>query len=208
MRWVWRNKITTVALLFLFAVIVGAILANYLPIASATNLDIPGRNEAPFSQHNGFHIFGTDPLGRDMFGQLMLRRSGFAHRQRRQRACLGDDRHRPRPGCWLPRGPGRPSHHAVSGPADEHSVPADRPTRPVHPWPKHDERCAGVVDHPMDGLRPGHSRFDALAQEGALRRGGALARRERRPHHLPPHVAPTWLGHSPYSRRSSWQSCS
>lgn len=72
MRWVWRNKITTVALLFLLAVIVGAILANYLPIASATNLDIPGRNEAPFSQHNGFHIFGTDPLGRDMFGQLML----------------------------------------------------------------------------------------------------------------------------------------
>ena len=72
MRWVWRNKITTVALLFLLAVIVGAILANYLPIASATNLDIPGRNEAPFSHHNGFHIFGTDSLGRDMFGQLML----------------------------------------------------------------------------------------------------------------------------------------
>jgi peptide/nickel transport system permease protein len=72
LRWAWRNKVTTVAILFLVAVVVGAVLANYLPIASATNLDIPGRNKPPLTHFDGFHLFGTDSLGRDVFGQLML----------------------------------------------------------------------------------------------------------------------------------------
>jgi peptide/nickel transport system permease protein len=71
LRAAWHNKVTTVALVSLAAVVVAAILANYLDMASAGNLDVPSRNKPPFSHANGFHLLGTDSLGRDMLGQLM-----------------------------------------------------------------------------------------------------------------------------------------
>jgi peptide/nickel transport system permease protein len=67
----WRNKVTTLAVLFLAVVVIGALLAGHLPITSTARLDVPGRNLPPFSHHKGFHLLGTDPLGRDMLGQLM-----------------------------------------------------------------------------------------------------------------------------------------
>jgi peptide/nickel transport system permease protein len=66
-----HNKVATLAVLFLFLVVVGALLAGHLSITSQSQLDVPGRNLPPFSHHRGFHLLGTDPLGRDMLGQLM-----------------------------------------------------------------------------------------------------------------------------------------
>jgi peptide/nickel transport system permease protein len=67
----WHNKVTTLAVGFLLLVVVGALLAGHLPITSTSRLDVPGRNLPPFSHHHGLHVLGTDPLGRDMLGQLM-----------------------------------------------------------------------------------------------------------------------------------------
>jgi len=71
LRAAWRNKVTTCASVFLGLVVVGAVLALFVPFASSGHLDVAGRNLPPFSQHHGFHLLGTDPLGRDALGQLM-----------------------------------------------------------------------------------------------------------------------------------------
>jgi peptide/nickel transport system permease protein len=70
-RAAWRNKMTTAAVVFLVLVVLAAILAIFLGIASSGGLDVPNRNQPPFSSAGGFHILGTDSLGRDMLGQLM-----------------------------------------------------------------------------------------------------------------------------------------
>jgi peptide/nickel transport system permease protein len=67
-RVIWRNKVTSLAILFLLCVVAGAVLAIFLPIASSSHLDIAARNLPPLSPG---HILGTDPLGRDELGQLM-----------------------------------------------------------------------------------------------------------------------------------------
>jgi peptide/nickel transport system permease protein len=62
---------TTAAVVFLVLVVLAAILAIFLDIASGSGLDVPNRNQPPLSTEGGFHLLGTDSLGRDMLGQLM-----------------------------------------------------------------------------------------------------------------------------------------
>jgi peptide/nickel transport system permease protein len=68
-----RDPVALAAVGYLALLIVGALIAPYIVGADATTMNLSARNTAPaIDGEFGTHIFGTDPLGRDLFDRILL----------------------------------------------------------------------------------------------------------------------------------------
>ena len=135
------------------------------------------------------HPFGTDYLGRDVLSRVLdgdPHRHARRHHRRRHRA---DDGPHPRADLGLLRRRRRLGDHAHR----RHLL-----RLPLHPVraADHERARARLPErlhrhrHPRLGdLRPHRARPDPQRQVDGVRRGGALAGRERPAHHLPPRAA-------------------
>lgn len=68
-----RDPLAAVAALFLGLVVLAALLGHSLVGPSATTMNLDLRNQPPALSGGSFsHVLGTDPLGRDLLGRIVL----------------------------------------------------------------------------------------------------------------------------------------
>jgi ABC-type dipeptide/oligopeptide/nickel transport system permease subunit len=63
----FKNEVTTLSAIFLFLVVIAALLAPWIAPYDPVKVDIPSRLIAP----SGEHWFGTDEFGRDLFSRVI-----------------------------------------------------------------------------------------------------------------------------------------
>ncbi|GAB3598131.1 ABC transporter permease [Microbacterium tumbae] len=73
-RFMWREKMVTLSVVVLLAVTVSALFVHWVAPFDPYLQDIAMRNQPPGSvdPNGGYHLLGTDPLGRDVLSRLML----------------------------------------------------------------------------------------------------------------------------------------
>ncbi|MBW6495355.1 MAG: ABC transporter permease [Burkholderiaceae bacterium] len=74
LRALLRDKVTTLAVLFLLVLLISALGADYLAPYDPAQANLRARMVPPLSyaSNGGFHIMGTDELGRDVLSRLMF----------------------------------------------------------------------------------------------------------------------------------------
>jgi peptide/nickel transport system permease protein len=75
LRELWSDKVVTAGALFLLLVVIGAALVSWIAPHDPYQGDIILRNQPPMTSaaDGGFpHVFGTDPLGRDVLSRILL----------------------------------------------------------------------------------------------------------------------------------------
>ena len=73
-RFVWREKMVTLSIIILVAVVVSALFVHVIAPFDPYLQNIALRNQPPGTPDpaGGVHLLGTDPLGRDVLSRLML----------------------------------------------------------------------------------------------------------------------------------------
>ncbi|WP_404437130.1 ABC transporter permease [Microbacterium aerolatum] len=73
-RFMWREKMVTLSIIVLLAVVISAVFVHWIAPFDPYAQDIAMRNKPPGSvgPDGSFHLLGTDPLGRDELSRLML----------------------------------------------------------------------------------------------------------------------------------------
>jgi peptide/nickel transport system permease protein len=66
----FQHKLAVVSLIVLVIVVLAAVFADLLAPYAFDEIDLPNRSRAPTL--DGFHIFGTDKLGRDYFSRILF----------------------------------------------------------------------------------------------------------------------------------------
>lgn len=74
LRFVWAHKLVSLSMLLLTAVVLSALLVQWIAPFDPYAQDVPMRNLPPLTPDpaGGIHLLGTDPLGRDQLARVML----------------------------------------------------------------------------------------------------------------------------------------